>query len=460
MMEVSIAGYNIDKALIDKHLNAINATPESISAAYARISRSSKSIKELRQEAQEEILKARASNQNIIFDMGHSSIAEHAVFNIDLVGISRYLAEVVQRSRLASFTEKSQRYVSFSKDYVVPAELSQSLRDEYISLMDALFAEYETSMNYLLEGLAESDLSKRDRESRAKEDARYILPLCTKTQMGITINARSLEGLLRRLSALDLDEAKELYNKIYSLVSEISPSVIKYTEADDFSKRKLCYEGPLAGHSNNVRIVSTPLDPDHTVLAAILYESADQDFSAIIEQLKAMPHQEWEAYWQNLFRDIKPWSKLPRAFEMIDFCFEMTMSECAWSQFKRHRLCTILAQRPAQLSQQIIPPSITCPSHILRWQSLFTDVDALRSNVSSTHPHISVYCRTNAHTINILAKMNLRELYHFCRLRSDEHAQWEIRTLSQTLQDQIKSLAPFAAQLLMGKSEFPHKQRD
>ena len=53
-MKVNIAGFNIDKELIDK-LNSPLATPELISASYARISRSNKSIEELRKEAMKEL---------------------------------------------------------------------------------------------------------------------------------------------------------------------------------------------------------------------------------------------------------------------------------------------------------------------------------------------------------------------------------------------------------------------
>ncbi|HQP33062.1 MAG TPA: FAD-dependent thymidylate synthase, partial [Candidatus Cloacimonas sp.] len=97
-MKVNIAGFNIDKELIDK-LNSPLATPELISASYARISRSNKSIEELRKEAMKELEKARKTNTNIIFAMGHSSVAEHSVFNIDLIGVSRALTELIQRSR-------------------------------------------------------------------------------------------------------------------------------------------------------------------------------------------------------------------------------------------------------------------------------------------------------------------------------------------------------------------------
>jgi len=237
-MKLLIAGYNIDKSLIDSLQNP-TATPEVISAAYARISRSTKSVDELRKEAIGQVDKARSSNTNIIFEMGHSSVAEHAVFNLDVIGISRVLTELIQRSRVASFTEKSQRYVTFAKDYIVPAELANhpKLRKAYKDLMNALFAEYELSFNEINKLYQQShpQLKPREREAMAKEDARYILPLCTKTQMGITINARSLENLLRRLAKSPLKEAAELKELIYSQVSLIAPSLIRYTENDGFT---------------------------------------------------------------------------------------------------------------------------------------------------------------------------------------------------------------------------------
>src|SRR5450759_2315587 len=88
-MKIILAGYNIDYDLIrelkEKSAFTHDLTPETISAAYARISRSPKPVDELREIARAEVDKARKSNNNIVFEMGHSSVAEHAVFNICLL---------------------------------------------------------------------------------------------------------------------------------------------------------------------------------------------------------------------------------------------------------------------------------------------------------------------------------------------------------------------------------------
>jgi hypothetical protein len=141
-MQVILAGYNLDCETIAR-LRAGDGetdppTPETIAAAYARISRSPKPVDELRAEARGNVAKARQSNRNIVFEMGHSSIAEHAVFNLDILGVSRLLVEDIESFRLCSYTEKSQRYVLFQDDFVLPGEIrGTGLEGAYVETIRA-----------------------------------------------------------------------------------------------------------------------------------------------------------------------------------------------------------------------------------------------------------------------------------------------------------------------------------
>ena len=132
MMKILLAGLNIDHTILMNGMNALkvvhtylrqkpgistktglsreqltsrcstllkadNLTPETLSAAYARTSRDPRPINLLREESRFWISKARRSNRRIVFGMGHASIAEHAVFNIDIIGVSRLIAEYIQQ---------------------------------------------------------------------------------------------------------------------------------------------------------------------------------------------------------------------------------------------------------------------------------------------------------------------------------------------------------------------------
>jgi len=456
-MRVLIAGYNVDSSLLER-LNKDVATPEVLSAAYARISRSVKSAPELRTEALGEIGKARGSNQKIIFEMGHASVAEHAVFNIDLIGISRCITELVQRSRLASFTEKSQRYVTFNRDYVIPAALlaNPSLRDEYIQLCELLFEEYSQCLQALTLRLAAKhpDLGKRDLETMAKEDARYILPLATKTQMGMTINARSLEVLLRRLSASPLSEAKELWEQLYVRVSAIAPSLMRYTKADtaDFLLDETVLPVSWAEELPAARLDSITPNGDDLIMSILLFEQGHGDPKACQKKLAGMADLEKDLLWQKLFADLKPWQKLPRAFEAVDLEYELQLSECSWGQLKRHRSATLIKGACSlDDSPLIIPPSVLECARKERWEELTARLRAFRARLDGP---LKQYLRINAEAVKVYARLSLRELYHFSRLRSDQHAQWEIRNLSNAMTALARPLAPRASTYLGGKSEF------
>ena len=81
-------------------------------------------------------------------------------------------------------------------------------------------------------------------------------------------------------------------------------------------------------------------------------------------------------------------------------------------------------------------------------------VNKLYEKLQKTKPGLGNYILTNAHRVNVVFKANLRELYHFSRLRSDKHAQWEIQELSQKIEMLVKDKAPLAASRMMGKDKF------
>lgn len=460
-MRAIIAGYNVDHSLL-AGLDKDQATPEVISAAYARISRSHKDVDELRQEALLEINKTRKSNQTIIFDMGHSSVAEHAVFNIDLLGISRTLTEIIQRSRLASFTEKSQRYVTFERDYVIPEELSKEpeLREKYTRICELLFEEYASCIEALKSQLARANpnLEARELDTFAKEDARYILPLATKTQMGMTINARSLEVLLRRLSATPTQEAKTLRNLIYMQVYSLAPSLIRYTQAepDEFVLEQELKELDLPPFEWSdplpaAKLISASSNADDVILSNMLFEQGGSDPILWRAQLGAMAPDQKDKLWKRIFHNLAPWQKLPRAFEAMELEYLLQLSECSWSQLKRHRSATLIKGACDDNSPIVIPAAIKACQRERHWSELLNRVREFKARLQ---PQIRPYLRLNMECTQIYAKLNLRELYHFTRLRSDIQAQWEIRIVSDAMMNQVKPLAPQAASHLGGKSEY------
>ena len=111
------------------------------------------------------------------------------------------------------------------------------------------------------------------------EDARYVLPLCVTTQMGLTINARSLEYMLQNASAAGLHEFRRFGNRLYNVVDGVAPSIVKYTEGTALlSKlpRQLArltadlIPEPTPAITDDVTLVHTSPNPDAVILTALI----------------------------------------------------------------------------------------------------------------------------------------------------------------------------------------------
>lgn len=480
-MKIVVAGFNVDQEALRNVQVAGEQkevlTPETISAAYARISRDPRPVDELRRDARRELPKARASNKNIVFDMGHSSIAEHALFNLDIIGVSRLLVEEIEKFRLVSYTEKSQRYVLLSDDFVLPEEIqTQGLSDTFIRTIrrqNHLYQElYEKLRDHLFERHATEATRPQGRlllEGRAKEDARYTLSLATETQLGMTINCRNLELMLRRLSALPWAEARQYARRLYEVTYPIAPSLIRYSLPTDYDRltrselTNFCNSIPSAGErppsdggpQREVELLWSTPDADLKILASIYHSASKLPFSACLDGVKRLDHQGRQALLLTACRHLQSYDPVLREFEYGELAFEITLSAACFAQLKRHRMATITTQGYDPALGRTIPPAIYEIGGEKRFQEVMTETEATYWEIMKKAPAAAPYILTNAHRRRIMIKMNARELYHLARLRADAHAQWDIRERVQKMLDLAKEAMPLTLLFACGKDSFP-----
>lgn len=477
-MKVVLAGYNIDADIIEELKKKAgwdldNVTPETLSASYARISRDPNDIGELRKIARGETEKARKSNELIIFGLGHASVAEHAVFNFDITGISRLAVEEIQKFRLASFTEKSQRYIKLDGDFVTPVEIKDP---EYLSIMESLIETQNDAYRSLYETLADhffkkfptritTKQGKTTVEGWAKEDARYVVSLATVTQFGMTVNARTLEHMLRRFKSSELAEIRDLGELLYETVHPLSPSIIKYTEATpyDTEREKMIretlskYEKKLLSSNYDqipVKLHHVTKDPDTVLCASLIYNYSGSDFSSCYESAKSLTTNQKKDLIKASLCSRDCYDKVERAFETVEFVFELIVSATNYAQLKRHRMSSQLMQDYDTELGYTIPPSIIETGQTRLFSEIMKRSEDFYYLVEKNYPSVKNYALTNAHRRRVLMKLNARELYHFISLRDDEHAQWDIRETAKEMKVLAESAAPLTSMMLSGKSDF------
>jgi len=481
-MKVLLAGYNVDRDVIEdlkRHSPPReDVTPETLSASYARISRDPRPVDELRVAARREVEKARRSNQTIIFKMGHHSVAEHAVFNFDIIGVSRLAVEEIEKFRLCSFTEKSQRYISLGDDFVLPEEVKNAgLEDVFLKTIRAQNALYHKLYRKLrpfffnkYKSISQNPKNHPVLDGWAKEDARYIVSLATEGQLGMTINARNLELLIRRFAAKTLAEIKDLNAKIYALAKEVAPSLILFTEASDFDAEAYAdiatSAGALLGKNNEkscprksdreaVRLVDHTAGGDDRILAALLHSSTSLPYERCLARIRAMTLKRKREFVKTAFRRMEIYDFPLREFEHADLTFALIVSASSFAQIKRHRMATLTCQDYDPALGVNIPPSVEEIGADSEFREVIERTNETYARLKREVGEASAYVLTNAHRRRVLLKVNARELYHISRLREDPTAQWDIRQSVGRMAELARKAMPLSFLLLGGKEDYP-----
>ena len=451
-MNVILAGYNLDAEVIEGlkrgELKRDDITPEVLSASYARISRDPRPINELRAAARAEVGKARKSNQNIIFKMGHHSVAEHAVFNFDLIGLSRLALEELERFRLSSYTEKSQRYQTLEDNYLIPHEIDNSSHK-------TLFKETIEMQNSAYHQFVGKNIPP--------EDARYITSLSTLGQVGVTLNARNLELLFRRFASNPLLEIQTLGREMYNRVRAIAPSIILFTEAnaldrDTYPNLKAITKN-IKFNKDKIKIDEVELadytkTADEMLIASLLFVSSDQSFKNCIKHSKSLDKKEKTEIIKTALKNMEFYDSTLREFEFIDLTYDMIISAACFGQLKRHRMATLTYQNYDPELGLTIPPEVIKAGLEKEFKKIAEVTEKAYYKIAEDLPDAAPYILTNAHRRKVLIKCNARELYHISRLREDSHAQWDIMNISKKMSALAKEVMPLALLTICGKDSY------
>jgi thymidylate synthase (FAD) len=148
-----------------------------------------------------------------VIESGHGSTIEHIVFTFGISGVTRTLSHQLVRHRAGvAFDQQSQRYLNYKKpSYMVPGSLQDApaeMREQFTSQMDESLAFYGEMLEAGIPG----------------EDARFVMPNATRTNLIMTANLRSLihmSGL--RLCTMAQWEIRRLFQLIRHEVFSVSP---------------------------------------------------------------------------------------------------------------------------------------------------------------------------------------------------------------------------------------------
>ena len=449
-------------------LSPSQLSAETIAVTFAKTSRSPESFDVIASELNEE--KSSKFSEKWIVGYGHSSVAEHAVLHLALENVSRLAIETIEGNRLASYTEKSTRYQQWDPNaYVIPPEIANSeFANQYIDVIDDLFGTYAKALE-VLKSWSEANTPKlevesdRARENRARvkavDVARFILPAASAANVGVTMNARTLEYAIKKMLSSELEEVRQIGGEVKQVANQELPTLVKYANPiahlDGLRKK-------VREHSSRIDTIESSdwcqlkdADPagEDRVLAAVLYRFGDDSYQVCLDQVLNMPVNDKQALVDALFAGMTDFDVPLRELEFTDYEFDILMDQGAYFEFKRHRMMTQTVQTLSTVHGYALPCAMVEAGFESDYRRVMAEAHTLNQKLSDWNREVAAYVVPNAFNRRVLCRTNLREVFHFIHLRCSENAHFSIRRVGRGMLEAIQPLHPLLSAKLNLKND-------
>jgi len=488
----------------DKHVFAI-ITPRQVDRG-ALMSRYSRSDKTMRKIFLDEFItnpnRGKEFYSKILSEYGDDSVAELGEAQLAVEWISNIAAKKIEDGRIGlSYLEKSSRYIPFDKKvgnkynyYRDEIILKSKYADLYIESCDNAFDVYSKSIDLMQKFISEIEpiddfvyfdsisisekpfsklTNKQDIESakkvykstvrsRALDILRNLLPAATLTNLGITGNGRAFEYLLTKLYCSELTELRNLASLLNSELDCVIPSFIKRVNEKhgkslqlfitntnrEISKLTDNYLGNLQPDYSpqDVRLIDYTDSKDALVkvVSAILYENAHgQSLYDIIKLVKSFTQEKIKEiiFAYTKFRGNRR-HRPGRAFEMVEYLFEMFTNFGMFRDLHRHRILTIERQLLSTKHGYDIPKEVIYSGIEKDFKDCMYLSDNVYRKLAKTMPYEAQYAVNFAYKYPYFIKINLRELYHMVELRTIAQGHPDYRYICQEIYKKVNDVHP------------------
>jgi thymidylate synthase ThyX len=413
--------------------------------------------------------KARAFHEKWVVGYGHASVAEHAVVHLAIEDVSILASKAIEEARLASYTEKSTRYVRFDTARVVVPDVFQAgpAAATFRAGLEPLLATYDALMEPLTAHFVatrprregQSDKGHRTAcQAQACDVLRYLLPAATPTNLGLTANARVLESLLAKLLSHPLAEVRAVGERMKEEAQKIVPTLIKYATASEYradtalamaeQAAALLGAAPAAPgaeappNATTVRLLRHDADAELRVVEAILAGASAASGKAVAAAARALTDEARRKLLDDYVSRRGRFDPPLRALEVAHVTFEIVVDYGAWRDLQRHRLLTIFEQRLGCDLGYETPPALEEAGLAAPFHAAMSGAASAWRALAGEYPEEAAYVVPLAYRKRAFVTMNLREAHHLIPLRSSRQGHPSYRRVAQALHAELARALP------------------
>jgi thymidylate synthase ThyX len=411
--------------------------------------------------------KAKAFHEKWVVGYGHASVAEHAVVHLALENVSIVATKTLEDMRLGSFTEKSTRYVAFDEgSFEALPSLPPELAARYEEACRALFRAY-LSLIPRVEEKVRAAIPRGEKQPERAYDAsmraktfdllRGLLPASTKTNLGLTANARNIETLLSKMLASPLPEVCALAESMHKESQAVAPTLVKYVAKNAYRVALRETVAPMtalalppAGHvahapRSGVDLIDYDGNGLDRVIAALAMEAPEMTMSAeqIAGAVSSISTDEKFELFRAALTERGRFDPVPRAFEAARLAFEIVVDYGAWRDLQRHRLLSPFVQRLGCELGYVVPPELDELGFGEEFRAALESIVPVWRAMVDECPWQAQYVVPLAYRMRTTWHLNLREWYHVVELRSSKAGHPSYRAIAQEMYRALVNVWPW-----------------
>ena len=460
-----------------------NLGPVTAAAAMARLSRRGDDMRiTILDEFAKTLGKDEKLIQRVITAYGDDSVQQLVGQHLVVEEASNILTKKLEWGRLASYLEQSTRYIYFDQKnaageykYYTPENLDAKTKETYTKKMDQIFDLYSDMVHKLTTYVQNNSSTPKDERDFAWKGAtraqacdaiRFVLPVATKSTVGIFASGQALESLIMHLLSDELLEARETGKKILAECRKVLPTFLERADKPERGGATIAYRantykamqdiayGTLPdNHSPEtepVKLSSYWPKNELELVADMLYEHSSLPLSEIQNETINWPYEQREKTFKTYMGERLNRRHRPgRAIEKAHYSFDLMCDYGIFRDLQRHRMVDDLEWQ--QLTPRFgydVPKLVEDAGLSDTFEQCFDISLELYSILQSAGFQLEAqYATLLGHKMRWKVTMNAREAFHFIELRTAPQGHPGYRKLAKQMFEALKEVHP-----LMGES--------
>ena len=452
---------------LDGPVFALVNLPEVVKGAlFARYSRSPKSLRRLfldefvgeldisddaGLDATIGMARAEELYERVFLEYGDDSVAQLGGVHLACEQASNLLTKILEWGRLMSYLEQSTRYIAYDarlggryRYHRDPAVLNSRFGTRYVGDMDRMFDAYSLLLERVTDHVRAtvprdagvSDFVYRQAtRAKALDAVRGVLPAASLSNVGIYGSGQAFEALLLRMRSHPLPEARAYADLMLFELRKVIPSFLRRVDLPDrggdwsdyLAETRDATAAAVARIMGRPAVEPTPtvtlvdFDPDaeDKLLAAICYSHTALGEQQVLARVRELSGDDRAALLAAYVGDRRNRRHRPgRAFERVDYRFDVLSDYGAFRDLQRHRLLTIEWQALTPHHGYVRPELIDEAGLTHVFDDAMDRSAALYDTLAPEFPAQAAYGVSMAYRMRYTMQFNAREAMHLLELRS------------------------------------------